>query len=131
MHHCFNIAANEEGVAEAVLVRAIEPVKGVETMRSLRPKGILDRELTNGPGKLCQALSLTRNENAIDLIESDMLFLTQAAKPIPANHIGVSTRIGIHVAQEHPWRFFIKENDYVSRGKPSVPSKPVAARRRK
>jgi DNA-3-methyladenine glycosylase len=131
MHYCFNLTANEEDVAEAVLVRAVEPVKGIETMRALRPKAIRDRDITNGPGKLCQALSLTRSENGIDLIENDTLFLTRGESSIPANHIGVSTRIGINVAQEHPWRFFIKGNEYVSRTKPSVPGKPVAARRRK
>lgn len=130
MHHCFNITANEEGIAEAVLVRAIEPVKGIETMRTLRPKAIQDRELTNGPGKLCQALNLTRNENGIDLIESDMLYITRGERAVPANHLGVSTRIGINVAQDFLWRFFIKENDYVSRTKPSVSGKPLARRRK-
>ncbi len=131
MHHCFNITANEEGVAEAVLIRGIEPVKGIETIRLLRTKAMVDRELTNGPGKLCQALSLTRNENGIDLIESEILYLTRGESPIPANLIGVSTRIGINVAQEHLWRFFIEGNEYVSRTKPSIPGKPMAARRRK
>jgi DNA-3-methyladenine glycosylase len=131
MHYCFNITANEENVAEALLVRAIEPIKGVETMRALRPKAIRDRDITNGPGKLCQALSLSRNDNRIDLIESDTLFLTRGESPVLANHIGVSTRIGINVAQEHLWRFFIKGNEYVSRSKPSVPGKPMAARHRK
>jgi len=118
MHHCFNITTNGAGLAEAVLIRAVEPISGVEKMRSLRKKVILDRDLTNGPGKLCQAFALTRKENAIDLIESDQLFITQGAK-IGANLIGVSNRIGINVAQENPWRFFIKDNEYVSRGKPS------------
>jgi DNA-3-methyladenine glycosylase len=131
MHHCFNITANEEGVAEAVLVRAIEPVKGMETMRMLRAKAIRDRDITNGPGKLCQAMSLSRNENGIDLIESDMLFLTRGESPIPANHIGVSTRIGINVAQEHLWRFYITGNEYVSRTKPSVPGIVAGGRRHK
>ena len=119
MHHCFNITTNEAGLAEAVLIRAVEPVGGIEKMRSLRPKAIIDRDLTNGPGKLCQAFALTRKENAIDLIESEELFVTQGSN-IQANLIGVSNRIGINVAQENPWRFFIKNNEYVSRGKPSV-----------
>jgi DNA-3-methyladenine glycosylase len=131
MHFCFNITANEESVAEAVLVRGIEPIKGIETMRAVRPKAIRDRDITNGPGKLCQAMSLSRYENAIDLIESDTLFLTRGESPVSANHIGVSTRIGINVAQEHLWRFYIKGNEYVSRTKPSVPGKRVAARRPK
>ena len=131
MHHCFNITANEEGVAEAVLIRGVEPVKGVETIRALRPKAIRDRDLTNGPSKICQAMSLSRKENGIDLIESDLLFITRGESPIPANHIGVSTRIGINVAQEHLWRFFITGNEYVSRTKPSVSGIVAGPRRRK
>lgn len=120
MHHCFNVTTNEEGVAEAVLIRGLEPVRGVNVMRKLRGSKIMqDRELTNGPGKLCQAFHLTRNDNAIDLIESDQLFITQAP-PIAANLLGTSARIGINVAKHHPWRFFVKGNEYVSRGKPSA-----------
>jgi DNA-3-methyladenine glycosylase len=118
MHHCFNITTNEAGLAEAVLIRAVEPLSGIEKMRLLRQKAIRDRDLTNGPGKLCQAFALTRKENGIDLIESDQLFITQSA-PIRANLIGISNRIGINIAQEYPWRFFIKDNEYVSRAKPS------------
>jgi DNA-3-methyladenine glycosylase len=133
MHHCFNITANEEGIAEAVLVRGIEPIAGIETMRELRPNatrgGTRDRELTNGPGKLAQAMALTREENATDLIESDTIFLTRPSKVVPPNLIGVSTRIGINVAQEHLWRFFIEGNDYVSRTKPSVPGAVIKRHR--
>ncbi|HZK76480.1 MAG TPA: DNA-3-methyladenine glycosylase [Candidatus Kapabacteria bacterium] len=129
MHFCFNISTNVEGVAEAVLIRAVEPVHGIEMMRERRPKVRLDRELTSGPGRLCQAFGLTREQNAIDLIESDELFITRG-KPVAANLIGVSTRIGINVAQDFPWRFFIKENENVSRTKPSVPGKIMVRRRR-
>ncbi len=129
MHFCFNVTTNVEGIAEAVLIRAVEPVAGIEEMRERRPKATTDRELTSGPGRLCQAFGLTREENAIDLVESGKLFLTQN-KPVPANLIGVSTRIGINVAQEYPWRFFIKENEYVSRAKPSIPGQVRLPRRR-
>src|ERR1051325_6670121 len=113
MHHCFNVTTNEEGIAEAVLIRALEPVQGLETMKKLRAaKMAAPRDLTNGPGKLCQALHLTRNDNGIDLIESDELFITQG-KPIEANLLGTSTRIGINVAKHHPWRFFINGNEFV------------------
>ena len=120
MHHCMNVTTNEEGIAEAVLIRALEPIQGIETMQKLRAaKMAAPRDLTNGPGKLCQALHLTRHDNAIDLVESDELFIAQG-KPLDANLLGTSTRIGITVAKHHPWRFFIKGNEYVSRGKPSV-----------
>lgn len=129
MHYCFNITANEEGIAEAVLIRGIEPMAGMETMRTLRRQAKSERELTNGPGKLCQALSLTREENGIDLIESDELFLTRPLQAISTNQIGISTRIGINVAQHHLWRFFLEGNDYVSRTTPSIPGKIVKRHR--
>jgi DNA-3-methyladenine glycosylase len=120
MHHCFNVTTNAEGIAEAVLIRALEPVQGIETMKKLRAaKMAAPRELTNGPGKLCQALHLTRQDNGLDLVESDELFIAQG-KAIEPNLLGTSTRIGINVAKHHPWRFFINGNEYVSRGKPSV-----------
>lgn len=125
MHHCFNVTANEEGLGEAVLIRAVEPIEGIEKMHVLRgggggaaPHAVKKRDLTNGPGKLCQAFGLSRNDNAIDLIESEELFIT-SARPIDPNLIGVSSRIGINVAKHYPWRFFIKGNEYVSRAKPS------------
>jgi len=128
MHFCLNVSTNVEGIAEAVLIRAVEPVKGIEIMRERRPKVHRDRELTSGPGRLCQAFGLTREQNAIDLIENMELFIAPG-KMVAANLIGVSTRIGINVAQDFPWRFFMKENEYVSRAKPSVPGS-VRVRRR-
>ncbi|MFI5201757.1 MAG: DNA-3-methyladenine glycosylase [Candidatus Kapaibacterium sp.] len=128
MHFCFNVTANAEGIAEAILIRAVEPVDGIEMMRALRPKARLDRELTSGPGRLCQAFGLTREQNAIDLVESDELFITRG-KSVAANLIGVTTRIGINVAQDFPWRFFIRENEYVSRAKPSIPGKVILRHR--
>ena len=119
MYFCFNVSTNEEGLAEAVLIRGLEPVQGIEKMRELRPKAKRERDLTNGPGKICQAFGLSRKENAIDLIGSDELFITVGIKP-QENQIGVSSRIGINVAVHYPWRFFIIGNDYVSPGKPSA-----------
>ncbi len=133
MYYCFNVTTNQVGVAEAVLIRAVEPIAGIEAMRAARSgtgaKVPGDRDLTSGPGKLCLAFSITREQNATDLVESDELFITQGAPPA-ANHIGISTRIGINVAQEYPWRFFIKGNEYVSRAKPSIAGKSTLRRRR-
>lgn len=128
MHFCFNVTANVEGIAEAILIRAVEPVNGIDMMRTLRPIARHDRELTSGPGRLAQAFGLTREQNAIDLVESGELFISRG-KPAAANLIGVSTRIGINVAQDFPWRFFIKENEYVSRAKPSIPGKVILRHR--
>ncbi len=118
MHHCFNVVTNEQGEGEALLVRALEPIAGIETMRRLRGGLAKDRDLASGPGKLCQALALSRNENGIDLIESEELFLTRGT-PILEQEIGVSTRIGISLAIEHPWRFYVEGNTHVSKGRPS------------
>jgi DNA-3-methyladenine glycosylase len=118
MYYCFNVSTNEQHQAEAVLIRGVEPVEGIEVMRTLRPKAKRDRDLTNGPGKLCQALAIDRRDNAIDLIESDELFLTRG-RVGKGESIGVSTRIGISVAVDYPWRFYINGNPYVSPGKPS------------
>lgn len=118
MYYCFNVSTNERDLAEAVLIRGVEPIQGIEFMRTLRPKAKRDRDLTNGPGKLCQAFAIDRRDNAIDLIESDELFLTRG-RVAKDESIGVSTRIGISVAIDYPWRFFINGNPYVSPGKPS------------
>jgi DNA-3-methyladenine glycosylase len=119
MYYCFNVSTNEEGAAEAVLIRGIEPVAGTEKMRELRPKARRDRDLTNGPGKICQAFGLSRKDNAVDLIGSDELFIT-VGKREEENLIGISSRIGINVAVHYPWRFYIIGNDYVSPAKPSA-----------
>ena len=118
MHHCFNIVTNEEGIGEAVLVRALEPIKGTEAMYALREKAKRDTDLLSGPGKLCQAFSLTRSENGVDLIESDAIFLEQG-KLLKNETVDITSRVGITVAVEKPWRFFIKDNPFVSKGRPS------------
>lgn len=118
MYYCCNVSTNEEGIGEAVLIRALEPLAGIEMMKQLRPKAKNERELTNGPGKLCQAFGIDKRLSGLDLLESDEFFLTPG-KAVPVNLIGVSTRIGISVAVHEPWRFFLKENPFVSKGKPS------------
>ena len=120
MHHCFNVTTNEEGIGEAILIRAVEPITGIQAMRKFRPIALRDRDLANGPGKLCQAFGLSRVENGVDLIESEELFITQRP-PLNAASICTSSRIGINVATHYPWRFFIEGNEFVSKGKPSKP----------
>ena len=115
MHMMLNLVCAPEGIAEAVLIRALEPTEGVETMRQNRG-GILDtRQLTNGPGKLAQALALTRlAHNGLDLTdgEGELAVLPHALPPF---EIVATTRIGITRGAEFPWRYYIRENSYVSR----------------
>lgn len=117
---CLNIVANEEEQGEAILIRAVEPLQGIEEMRERRPKAKKDRDLTNGPGKLCMAFELDKNQNKLDMIDGETIWLTMGEMGSDFS-IGTSSRIGISVAQEYPWRFYIKENPYVSPGKLSAP----------
>lgn len=119
MHHCCNIVTNHISKGEAVLIRALEPLDGIETMYLNRgEKAKKNTDLLSGPGKICQAMQLTKTESGIDLLESDMLYLEKSPL-LKGEVIAVSTRVGLTAAVEKPWRFFIKGNPNVSKGKPS------------
>ncbi len=113
MHFCANVVTQRAGVAEAVLIRGIEPVRGVETMRSLRGSGVDDRNLTNGPAKFCKAFGIARAENGTSLLGNEISIVRGAR--VKASSIGVSTRIGIRAGTDKKWRFFVKGNRWVSR----------------
>ena len=117
MYHCLNVVTEPEGVAGAVLIRAVEPVAGLERMKALRPvKRLVD--LTNGPGKLCRAFAVDRSLNGEDCVNGTRLWL-EAGQPVDDADVGCSPRIGVPYADEKDrkalWRFFIKENKWVSR----------------
>jgi DNA-3-methyladenine glycosylase len=116
MHFCLNVVTEPEGFPAAVLIRAIAPMEGIEAMRRNRP-GRSDQELTNGPGKLCQALQISRSLNGVPLIPASSLFIEQD-HALAARQIVVSPRIGVHGNEQAcsaPWRFFIQGNPHVSR----------------
>jgi len=119
MHYCANVVTGFIGGAEAILLRALEPINGIEEMLQRRKKARTEKDLLSGPGKLCEAFGITRDQNGTDLITSDDLFLT-TGKLTKAEKVGVTTRVGITVGVEKEWRFFIKNNPFVSKGKPSV-----------
>jgi DNA-3-methyladenine glycosylase len=107
-----NLVAASEGEPHAVLIRALEPVRGLELMERRRRKPADSRELTNGPGKLTQALAITGAEYGIDLC-GDELFLEDG----PCGPIGRSPRINVDYAGEwalRQWRFYERGNRYVS-----------------
>lgn len=123
MYHCFNVVTEDEGRPAAVLVRAIEPVEGVSKMMELRYKkeakqGWQQRlkNLSNGPGKLSMAMGINKNNNEMDLC-GNKLFL--ANKSGGDNFSIISTqRINIDYAEEavhFPWRYYIKDNPFVSK----------------
>lgn len=122
MYNCFNVVAAEKDIAQAVLIRALEPVEGLEIMSLNRFKKPLDQlknsqiiGLTNGPGKLCSAFGITREMNGEDLTKDRLYICTGAEEKF---HIVKTTRIGIDYAEEakdFPWRFYIKDNKFVSK----------------
>jgi DNA-3-methyladenine glycosylase len=110
-----NIVAASEGDPHAVLIRAIEPVAGIELMARRRNKPADSRDLTNGPGKLTQALGITGADYGCDLC-ADELYLETAQEP-RALRIGRSPRINVDYAgtwAQRPWRFYERGNRYVS-----------------
>jgi DNA-3-methyladenine glycosylase len=110
MHYCCNIVTGPTGVGSAVLIRAVEPIEGIEFMRHLRDKDM--PEISNGPAKLCQALGIDKNLNGHDLSKLPLKLIAQP--PINPKFIAKSKRIGIRESKELLWRFYIKENLFVS-----------------
>ncbi|MBI3999700.1 MAG: DNA-3-methyladenine glycosylase [Candidatus Omnitrophica bacterium] len=111
-HHCLNMVTEAEGIPGAVLIRALEPISGVQIMQKRRGK-IIYGQLTNGPGKLTQAFGITREHSGMDLTK-EPFFVTQNERqdqPIP---IRVSTRIGISRAKQMPLRFYLQTSSFVS-----------------
>lgn len=114
-HHCLNLTTERSGAPGAVLVRAIEPVEGIrEMMRNRRTRTL--ESLTNGPGKLTQALRIDRTLNGEDLATSPRLFVETGS---PVRVVGITHRVGIRSGTRFNWRFFVEGNRFVSKGKPS------------
>jgi DNA-3-methyladenine glycosylase len=115
MYYQFNVVCNVPDIPHAILVRALEPVEGIELMRERRHRQP-DHNLTNGPGKLCIALNIDRALNGADLL-GDRVWI-EDYQSVPTRRIATGPRIGIDYAQEwidKPWRFWIRDNSYVSR----------------
>lgn len=118
VHFCCNVVAGKKDEGKAVLIRGIEPLEGLEILAENRfgKNQISEKEklnLTSGPGKICQAFDIARDENGLNLL-GDKIFLLKNRK-IPEERIVTSRRIGIKKAVELPWRFYIKDNPYVSK----------------
>ena len=117
VHHCLNLVTEREGFPAAVLVRALEPLEGIERMRALRA-GRPDRQLTSGPGRLCQALAIDRRFDGADLCAPDSLLFLEEGKPVSEHSIAAGPRVGVRgdeAALRAPWRFYLRGNPYVSR----------------
>lgn len=105
IHFCCNVVCGPEGTASAVLLRAVEPLTGLDQIRAARPAARHDRDLANGPGKLCQALGITREHDGVDLLDatSPVCLVDDGVAPPADPRTG--PRIGISAATDLPWRF--------------------------
>ncbi len=111
---CVNVVTESIGIGSAVLIRAIEPLFGVEWMQSRRPLSTA-RDLARGPARLCAALEIDRNQNGCDLTTGKSLWIVQDKKPtLGENDIGISTRIGVTSAHEMLLRFYLRGSQFVS-----------------
>lgn len=111
MHYCCNIVVGEDGYGAGVLIRAVEPLANFKILEHRRG-GKTGVEVTNGPAKLCQALGIDVAMNGHDLSLSPLKLIKQSKLPEP--DIVTTTRIGVSKAKEILWRFYIKDNPYVS-----------------
>ena len=119
MHWCCNPVCSEEGEGVAVLLRALAPLDGIDEMRVVRPKAKRDRDLCNGPARLCQALGITGTDDGADLVSGDRgIVIVDDGTPPPAEPV-VTRRIGITKAADEPWRWYVGGDPNVSR--PLVP----------
>ena len=107
MHWCANVVTGAVGDPQAVLLRAVEPLEGLDAIRAARPRARRDRDLANGPAKLCEALGIGQWANGVALgadVGGRSIRLLDDGTPPPAVPL-VGPRVGISVAQEIPWRF--------------------------
>lgn len=115
MHFCFNTVTQKPGRPEAVLIRALEPLEGLDIMKMNRRTNVA-RDLTNGPSKLCQALSIDRNTDGMELRES--IYIETDKRKVKPQEIVKKARVGVDYAGHcAKWklRYYLKENNYVSK----------------
>ncbi|WP_228076515.1 DNA-3-methyladenine glycosylase [Novilysobacter ciconiae] len=113
IHWCANVVCGQEGQGTAVLIRALEPVAGLERMREARGKARSDLDLCRGPARLAQALGISGEDDGTDLLRGPIRLLGDGCPPPP--HPVSSPRIGITRATELPWRWYVPGNPHVSR----------------
>jgi DNA-3-methyladenine glycosylase len=113
MYECLNLVCQPEGKAGCVLIRALEPLAGIEAMQQRRPRAHTLRDLASGPGKLTLAMGITRAQNGADVTTGNLL--VRRLRREPRIEIGVTPRIGITHCADLPLRFVIADNPFVSR----------------
>ena len=117
LNYCFNIVTEKENYPAAILIRAIEPAEGADLMKRYRKTQKLIFNLTNGPGKLCQALKIDKSINMLDLTKN-ILWVEDRGVKIKSSEIVAAKRIGVDYAGKYknkPWRFYLRGNPFVSK----------------
>jgi DNA-3-methyladenine glycosylase len=124
MHFCMNAVCGRAGEGAAVLLRAGEPLEGVEGMRARRRR---ERalELCSGPGRFTQAFGVTRSEDGADLVDGGSLWVERASR---SEAIGTGIRVGVSETTRS-WRYWLEGNSFVSRGRPGPPTRKARASR--
>lgn len=117
LHWLLNVVTEPEGTGGAVLIRAVEPLEGLEQMRARRGAQHRDVDLTNGPGKLSEAFDVDDAFHQADLTQPPLYF--EDGEDVDAPRIVTSSRIGISKGVEREWRFFLEDHAYVSPATPS------------
>jgi DNA-3-methyladenine glycosylase len=111
---CFNTVTEPAGIGSAVLIRALEPLAGMDLMQTRRPLSTA-RDLARGPARLCAALAIDRQQDGLDLTTPGSLWISAAPGPTPrAADIGQSVRIGVTSAHEHALRYYLRGSPFVS-----------------
>ena len=111
MYYCLNVVSGKTGEGEAVLIRALEPEQGIEVMQKRRKTNKIEN-LCSGPGRLCQAFGITKEQNNLSLLTGELQIHNSREKP----EIEISKRVGLSVAQNLELRFFVRGNRFVSKG---------------
>lgn len=119
VHWCFNAVTRSEGLPSAVLVRALEPLTGMELMRARRPRARRSVDLANGPGKLCAALGIDSRHNAHSLRELPLVI--RPGTSVPKDRVIVTPRIGITQCADWPLRFLVADSEFASRTPAAFP----------
>lgn len=117
MHHCFNVVTERAGFPAAILIRALEPAEGLGIIRRRR-EGRSGRQLTGGPGRLCQAFGIDIGCDGADLCSGDADLFLEPGDPVPDDCVSTSPRVNVpgdDIARGLRWRFYVRDSSYASR----------------
>jgi DNA-3-methyladenine glycosylase len=115
LHWCANVVCGPPGVGAGVLLRALEPLAGLEAMRTARGPLIGDRDLCRGPGRLAQAMGIVGTDDGRDLLQPSGRLMLRLDRRAPAHEADATARVGISKAKDAPWRWVVRGSRFVSR----------------